>query len=464
MGRLLIATIICLGAIFSSGEVFAEQSKDLLLAPKTLTRWADPVVAEGRLMKELAGAPISNLRLYAFRDRAFEPIRFQIDEMTEDGDWVFPEGPMPNGGLGNGKFDPQDKLLFMAADTGDRVAEEGWMPGWTKGVEIEVLDPLTGGKGWCYLLSFSSEPPRSSLPDYIRYDYASETIETDYYRGEYIITEDGLHTTYYKWHSVFEQAGGNGKNFVDRLKIRLTVKLLFSLIPLRFNEEKLKSDVLAYKTGAIRVNRRVEQYIRLPFGKKAMRAVVDVQQYRNTATVPVIFQAPFRMNKILSSFIIRFGTDYGEEVLGTRAYNSSNPQGFLVDGKMDKDEKNFNPAVDKWRLITGDFGTFMTRTVFTPEILESMKVTMGLIDDVSTPDPPESHPGNIGYIWQDWDVGQLRRGTHYFFLEFYFLPHYKPGDEIQYVNYLDHPLKIRVGEEEGVNQSLLIAKLGKRYR
>lgn len=35
---------------------------------------------------------------------------------------------------------------------------------------------------------------------------------------------------------------------------------------------------------------------------------------------------------------------------------------------------------------------------------------------------------------------------------------------MQYVDYLDHPLRIRVGEEEGVNQLLLLARPGKKYK
>lgn len=62
--------------------------------------------------------------------------------------------------------------MFMIDDSGDRVSDSVWSAGWSKGVEIEIVDPLTREKGWCYLLFFALHPPaRSSFPDYVEYDY-----------------------------------------------------------------------------------------------------------------------------------------------------------------------------------------------------------------------------------------------------------------------------------------------------
>jgi hypothetical protein len=383
--------------------------------------------------------------------------------MSADGDWIFSDGLIKNEELGNGKLDPWDKLLFMADDTGDRVTKEAWGSGYNKATEIEVIDPLTGEKGWCYLLYFASNPPTKSLePDYVRYDHSTEILDTDCWKVQYIITKDGLHSTYYKNLWIKEDAGGNNKSFVDRLKVRIQAKLLFGAVPVRINEEGMKSNVIAYKSGPIRLNKRVEQYVHLPGGLKALRIVTDVMNYRSTITVPVRFDIPFKLDTVLTSFVFRVGTDYNENAYGAKIYNSCNPKGYLVNGKMDG-EDTFDPGVDSWRLITDDFGTFMTRTIFTPEIWKKIKVSMGLIDDVSKAYPPEVYPGTIGYLWQDWNLTGLKRGAYYLFMEFYCIPNYRPGKEIQYVNYLDHPLKIRVGTQEGKSQALLIPELGKKY-
>jgi len=436
------------------------------LAKKTLKRKVDPVIMDGKLASEVIGCPLEGLRLYAFHDGTFEPIRFQIDEMTgENGDWILPKGPIPNGDLSNGKFDTWDKLVFMADATGDRVAKEAWTPGCTKGSEIEVVDPLTGEKGWCYLLYFASNPPaRSNLPNHVNYDYNTEITEGGSYHIEYIITKDGLHSTFYKAISLREK-NGPGKNFVDRVKVRPTLKVA-GVLPLHFNEELLKSNVASYKTGPVRTIRRVEQYVPIAW-MKILHAVVDIMYYRDIATVPLMFNMPFKLSTLGSSMVVRFGTDYSPNSFTDMwNYNSNNPKGFPINGKMDEAKKNFNPGLDTWRLMKSDQmgGAFMTRTILTPAIKEHIKITMGLIDDSTKKDPPEKYPGLYGFLWQDWDITRLPRGESWFFLEFYFIVPYKPGDEVPYCNYMDHLLKIRSGSQECVNRAMLLPELGERYK
>jgi len=435
------------------------------LAKKTLKRRVDPVIVDGKLASEVIGFPLEGLRLYAFHNGRFEPIRFQIDEMTgENGDWILSKGPIPNGDLSNVKFDTWDKLIFMADATGDRVAKEAWTPGCTKGSEIEVVDPLTGEKGWCYLLYFVSNPPaRSSLPDHVKYDYKTETIEGDSWYYQYIITKDGLHSTYYKVISL-KGKNGIGKNFVDRLKVRPTLKI--AGVPLHFNEETLKSNVIAYKTGPVRAIRRVEQYVQIAW-MKSLRAVVDAMYYGDVVTVPLMINMPLKPSALGSSLVVRFGTDYSPNAFTDMwAYNSSNPKGFPINGKMDEAKKNFNPEFDTWRLVRSDQmgGAFMTRTILNPKIKENVKLTMGLIDDSTQKDPPENYPGLYGFMWQDWDISRLPRGKFWFFLEFYGIAPYKQGDEVSYCNYMDHLLKIRSGNQESVNQAMLLPELGERYK
>ncbi len=50
-------------------------------------------------------------------------------------------------------------LVFVARDAGDRVSKKFWPKGVTDGVEIEIYDPLSAGKGWCYLLLFLESVP-----------------------------------------------------------------------------------------------------------------------------------------------------------------------------------------------------------------------------------------------------------------------------------------------------------------
>jgi len=250
---------------------------------------------------------------------------------------------------------------------------------------------------------------------------------------------------------------------VDRLKLRISIKLFFGTMTLNLSEGSVKGDTLAYKRGPIRLIRRLEQYILLPAGIKILRVVADINQYRNIGNCPAIFQVPFRIDRLVSSFTVRFGTDYSPNAIGAKVFNSNNPQGFMVDGHMSRAEQNMNPAFDRWRLITGDIGTFMTRTLPFPEVKKHVKITMGIIDDIEQSYPPEKFPGTIGFLWQDWDLGKAPKGKYILFLEFYWVPNYQPSDEINYLNYQDHPLRVRVDTKQAISQSLIIPTLCEPY-
>ena len=87
---------------------------------------------------------------------------------------------------------------------------------------------------------------------------------------------------------------------VDRLKLRITIKLFFGTMTLNLSEGRIKGDTLAYKRGPIRLIRRLEQYILLPGGIKILRVVADINQYRNIGNCPAIFQIPFRIDRLVS--------------------------------------------------------------------------------------------------------------------------------------------------------------------
>ena len=122
-----------------------------------LGRFADPVLIQAEAFPALAGGALDNYRVFAAPDGALQPIRFQIDEMTEEGDFVFPYGKQSNKKQGNGVLDPRDVVLFMAKDSGDRVSETLWPGRAAKGVEIELIDPVDQTRSWAYLFFFEED-------------------------------------------------------------------------------------------------------------------------------------------------------------------------------------------------------------------------------------------------------------------------------------------------------------------
>ncbi len=430
----------------------------------TLHRFPDPVLVPGKAFSFLTQGALGNYRLYAFTEDKFAPIRFQIDEMTEEGDLIFPYGKKNNKKQSNNILDNRDVLLFMAHDAGDRVMEKIWPGNVTKGAEIEVIDPIDNTRSWVYFFFFEkNSPPLCTLENYFNYDYDTETLWSEYWKAQYIITEDGKHTTFPKKQYTLAKAGGTGENYMDRLKVRTVLKLFFGKVVLKIDEENLGSDVLAWIQGPIRVVKRLEQYWKGPLNMKLARATSDVQFYETMSTVPVNINIPFKVKRIVTSAVLRFGTDYAPSISGSMFYNSNNLQGVPIDGKMGDEEKLFNPAPDQWRVMTGEWGAFMTRNIYPPEIINNVKLTQGITDDDTLLDPPETYPGSIGYTWQDISVHDLPGGSYVLYLEFYTPPHYKSGDEKAYLNYLDHSLKLKIAGKVYQNQVKLHGKPGKEF-
>jgi len=79
------------GVSIFSCPVFSDETDTGILTKKTLKRWVDPVVLEGCQAEEMIGPRLSHLRLYAFKQGVFEPIRYQIDEMSQTVTGSFPK-------------------------------------------------------------------------------------------------------------------------------------------------------------------------------------------------------------------------------------------------------------------------------------------------------------------------------------------------------------------------------------
>ncbi len=416
---------------------------------KTLLRNPDPVLIEGGWLPEFQGVDIKRLRLFSVQDGELLPIRFQIDEKTVEGGWILPYGKKNNLSESNGRLDGQDIIFFMAKDAGDKVGTENCLPEAQKVREIMLQDPKDQTQGWVYLALYSDKAPDlCPLPDYVIYDTEHEVISSSCTRAQYLVTDDDLHTSFFVHHSIPPSAGGSGENLVDRLKFRVEIRFLFNLIPIILNEEMLGSDLISYIKGPIRVLRRYEQFVKLPFGLRAVKSLVDIELYESVSMTPIEIQIPKGLNRLVSSVTIHYGTDYSPTAIGSFFRNSENENIMTVDGKMSDIEKNFVSTRDHWRIFYGPHGTLMTRTFFPPKLLEWTEVRQGYLDDLTSHEPPEKYPGSVGHAFTEIYATSVHSGGYHFFLEFCFPPFYKPGDELAYLHIRDYPLKIHLQEEQ----------------
>ncbi|MAE72050.1 MAG: hypothetical protein CME06_16480 [Gemmatimonadetes bacterium] len=155
------------------------------------------------------GLPIDALTFYSWRGASFSPIPHQVDEVGPNGgDFGTDEDP--------GNFDPNDEIVFVLEDAGDRVYTDVWAPnGDPSRWEIEVEDPLNPGeKSWVYVFTGGDVPGSSA--DYVQVlNNNPLQLSTTYYEEGF--REDGPAT---QTDMIVYPQRGNGQDSMDRLKLR----------------------------------------------------------------------------------------------------------------------------------------------------------------------------------------------------------------------------------------------------
>ncbi len=440
----------------TSEEILPKPVKTLIL-DKSLNRRLDPLIIKGDLLPRLHGLDIDNFRLFAHDGETFRVVPFQVDERTLRGEYVFTAGKLAGTDSDNGRFDYNDELVFMARDMGGQVPETHWGKMGDRGTEIVVTDPLDiSRKGWVYFIHFPHTPPPLSEIDYINYSSENEIIQTAHYTMGY---KKGF--TYYTDLSYPEEAGGDGKDFFDRIKIRIKIKAFFNLVTINKTEEDFRAEIIGWKDGPIRVMRNVQNFFRIFFNMSSASTFSVSEYYDCFMYTPLRLTIPFNLKYVFNSFGISDWTwyFYGDfpGLKGGRAYSNRNRQGHYFNGEHDKKwvKKNIDQTNLVWGFITKEgVGTWFPCLIL-PELLYQ-NFGLFVLDDESVEDPPEDVPGVIGVgteikwagVNQDlWFL--LAKGTYELSIDTYFS---KPGMQVEEVDewlqIRNFPLSIDIVEKQ----------------
>ncbi|MBK7973949.1 MAG: hypothetical protein IPK07_11975 [Deltaproteobacteria bacterium] len=413
----------------------------------------DPVVIAATKLGDAAGAKLGRLALMAVSDGTqLVPIPFQVDEKTADGaSFVYPGGKEANPEAGNGRLDGHDELVFMASDCAAALAPSspGEAPLWPAGVErvveIEVKDPVEPLTGYVYLLAFAdtaADPPRSTTR-YVDYHPDTETVTASSYAMGY---EAGKDRIYFSSVSVPPAAGGSGKSFVDRLKMRTKVetKLFFSI---GFDESEWDSTVAAYLDGPVRAIREVKNTLAFVGIPVAPTIVVEATYYRDFHVAPTAIHQTVNFPSVASAAWFDAEIDLNDAARGMRYYRpragaapeDAAPSAFhAIDGVPSADEKAIDPRQPPWHLVSGAPGTMLWLMELPAALVSS--TDLALRDDAATPEPPESVPGTIGELVYHIDLMPLPVGDYQMRVYYFFPPRWRPGDEARWLRMTTQPL------------------------
>jgi len=434
--RRVFFTLLASGfTVFASSSVHATQQK-------TIKRTTDPIVISGAQLSQFDGVRIGNIRVYAESGGKLTPIPYQIDERKPDGDLAFPLGPNPSFDEDKGTFDRNDEILFMTKDLGGKADSNHYPDGVDKNVEVLISDPLTKEEGWAYIFALSAPPPSSDI-DYVSCDKACNTVKALHY--ENVFTRDAR--IGFDELAITKAGGGTGKNLIDRLKIRAKTGTKIIPITIRKNEGDCVSELIAYIDGPVRVIRRTKNQMFLFWKIPTPAAFIDNVYYYNYFLWPTVVDVPFHVNKLLKNCEFLVVTDGNSNSKGRIFINSNNLEGVVMDGKMSEEEKNLDLSPYNWSVVyctkEGDTGGWMNRLIYDTTI--EVQPMLFYLDDKMVKEPPEHEKGYFGAIGYDLKkMETLRSGTWELTSIMYNIPAYRPGDEVEYLNIIDHPIEVKV--------------------
>ncbi len=442
----LLPSIIPILLLFLVGTAWSE-TVEISPAKNTITRRLDHIVVTGKDLKENQNKSIPLMRLYAFRDGKMQPIPFQIDELTEKGDWVLPSKSPYLTEKQAGKsqllhddppevMDDNDELVFMITDIGDQADPAVWPTDWLYADELTLTDPLTKEQGWVYLLSFA-DPPEPSPVDYVEYrlpENKQDRIFTDFFTlgfsHEVPITQDYIDFN-------------DGDNILDRMKIRIFFRF-FYFIKFERTENDMASLLWQYKDGPVRVIRMIRSSIRLVGNLQSPQVNSETLYYRNANLIPMRIKSIKMPKGIVNEALFDSGTDYRSRY-GWKIRMSSDERWLTVDGKMDEVEKNIKTAVadSTWYISKGPGRAQVIFLYFSEDY--GLETEFSYLDDDLNEYPPEFEPGQVPYV--GFKVIGLENITQYdmirfWVIGFYINEEYSESELLRAMNIFNNPLEI----------------------
>lgn len=420
--------------------ILADDTPAAVGEAKTLTRFHDPVTLTTSLLRELPTRETAKYRLYSAHQSVLWPIPFQFDERNHTGEIVFPgtddSGEFP--------FDENDELVFMAKDTGDRIAPARLPSERDVAVEIEVTDPLNGKRGWVYLLHFPESPPRVSPISYATFDSVANQVRTPFYTMDYFPGRN-----FFTAMRIHAPAGGTGENILDRMKLRIqpTFSLAVTTWSPLFTEQDMTTTIDGVKNGPVRAIRRVRQS--LDFGRyipAVPSGTTYTYFYFSSFITPSKFNVPWLVLKMLRDFRFTGVSDFNSQARGMQYWDAVNPQGLRFTGL--NGAKVRTTEDHDWYVVSGKAGTHL-QTFMIPEQWRQWGIVRGTVfldDDLAFDgDGPEEEPGIHAAGYSLLNMTKLREpGEYDLNMAVIFLPrHYLRGDEVEPLRMLTQPLTIK---------------------
>jgi len=255
---------------------------------------SQPIVIKGEMIRELCNAPISSLRLCTSEKM---PIPFQVDELTETGNYICDKGDEPNADSSNGILDPKDEIVFLQEDCQPYDSSAGTMVNSGGGVYYPLIIRSQQKSSVIYITRDTSVT--LSAKRYIAYDHEKQYVKTPYYYAQF-----GKNRFHFTNAGVWDPSENQFIHITNELAIAIHLKALWGLIPINYTENNLVCIVKQYKCGPVRLIRGGNFHLNLGLGLKGSHAYVNQLCYSQIVKVPVNVHVPVRFRAFFSEAYI----------------------------------------------------------------------------------------------------------------------------------------------------------------
>jgi hypothetical protein len=393
----------------------------------------EPIELSAVRLRRLGGTPIGRLGVVAYRDGVARPIPFQVDERVAGrGGLAMAGGKEPTIDDRPGVLDPDDLLVFMACDAGERAP--GGPPPAAAGREIRIDDPLDHATGWAYVVV--ADPPPRSDRRYVEYDAADDRVRASHYR---VGMAGALPIDF-----AVGLDGPLGPNLLDGLRLRAEATLHAGLAHWAISERDGEHELIAWTAGPVRVVRRSRHKVDIGLGIRLTAGLAHTYFYGEHVYGPGAMKLPFSPSVFFRDITAMGGVDL-QGMSGWRYVAPGvPPPGFSIDGHMDDRERRFAGS-GSWFLLADTRSSPAQAILVVMTMSENLRRTIPLSlvyeDDAARRAPPEVTPGSVPLVGIRGQHGErLQAGRYGFQLRVIGLADYRPGDEELELRRIDAPL------------------------
>lgn len=335
------------------------------MEPKTLTRFHDPVVIEASALPGAVQRSTAELALYRMRDGRLESMPFQFDPCDRRGEVQVTAPP-------DFVLDGNDQLVFMAKDTGERATAED-LPA-RDVVEIQIDDPLDGGRGWAYLLAPDPAVDTAATP-YVSFDRERQRATSPFYQVDYADGRNFLTAL-----RIAPAAGGSGDNLLRQTRMlgEPTFSLLVGEVKLSFTENNSIVRVDGVRSGPVRAVRKVHLSVDLgSLFPDLPSGTVYTFHYFSSFTTPTKMSVPWLALKALRDFRFENVVEFAPTAAPKHYWDAINADGTGFESNGEATPLTLDRDHDWWA-VAGDAGSLL-QAFLVPREWTAWGVTRGTV-------------------------------------------------------------------------------------